>query len=418
VAAGVKALQDALGETADTTTAKAPKGISVTQRNAWFDAMISRQISRVQDITSVKGQITRLQQIGTLIQQRIAATKDITRKLNLEDQLLEVQRMISADQAQIAETVAQAQQDAADRRANAQQKLLDRLQLNVDRTGLTDTLQDDLKALRTFQGVLKQIIATQGSTLELQRSLLSVELSIKSVQDSIAANRKAAAAAAKEAAKDARVADRERMFGWLDFAIEKAESTKGTKDDRQAYKKLEQALLARIRAEGRTLELSRELWRIRQKIRDLGKGGGRRKLVGGIWVDKLGNAVGSGLPAEKHVPSIINRFTGAVQDATVALNNFEKLRIFADLKQFGGNLWSRAGAAALGGRMTSPGSMGMPRISRGTGQPGMPGIFGGGGRHLSGGGTVVVNQHFNAPTTDRHREARYAMMATRAVFDS
>ena len=34
-----------------------------------------------------------------------------------------------------------------------------------------------------------------------------------------------------------------------------------------------------------------------------------------------------------------------------------------------------------------------------------------------GGGFVVVNQHFNAPTTDRHREARYALNATRAVFD-
>ena len=31
--------------------------------------------------------------------------------------------------------------------------------------------------------------------------------------------------------------------------------------------------------------------------------------------------------------------------------------------------------------------------------------------------TVVVNQHFQAPTTDRHREARYALNATRAVFD-
>jgi hypothetical protein len=33
------------------------------------------------------------------------------------------------------------------------------------------------------------------------------------------------------------------------------------------------------------------------------------------------------------------------------------------------------------------------------------------------GATVVVHQHFQAPTTDRHREARYALIATRAAFD-
>lgn len=34
-----------------------------------------------------------------------------------------------------------------------------------------------------------------------------------------------------------------------------------------------------------------------------------------------------------------------------------------------------------------------------------------------GGTTVVVNQHFNSPTTDRHREARLAKFATQAAFD-
>lgn len=32
--------------------------------------------------------------------------------------------------------------------------------------------------------------------------------------------------------------------------------------------------------------------------------------------------------------------------------------------------------------------------------------------------TVIVNQHFKAPTTDRHREARYARHATMAAYDS
>ena len=56
---------------------------------------------------------------------------------------------------------------------------------------------------------------------------------------------------------------RETQMGWLEFAIERAEATKAVKDDLKAYRAMEDALEDRIRQEGRTLDLVRELWRAR-----------------------------------------------------------------------------------------------------------------------------------------------------------
>src|SRR6185436_12975969 len=90
-----------------------PKGITADQRNQWFDAMINRQLGRVQDIQSISGQISRLREIATLIQQRINITKDVTRKLTLEDQLADVFRTIRDDQQQIADNAKAAAEAAA-----------------------------------------------------------------------------------------------------------------------------------------------------------------------------------------------------------------------------------------------------------------------------------------------------------------
>jgi len=187
---GFRAAGALAGGTADRpgtgSTAK-PTGASVAMRNRWFDAMINRQLGRVQDITSLRGQIARLGQIAALVEQRIKATKDITRKLTLEDQLLDIRRTQRQDRATLAEEL---KQKAAD---------------------------------------------------------------------------------AKAAAEEARRLAVETKFGWLDFAVERAQATKTLKDDRRAYRALEQALLQRIRQEGRTLDLVRDLWRVRQNIRDLNK---------------------------------------------------------------------------------------------------------------------------------------------------
>src|SRR5262245_21455773 len=51
-----------------------PRGITATQRNAWFDAMIDRELGRVQDITSLRGQVARLGEIAQQIRARYAKT--------------------------------------------------------------------------------------------------------------------------------------------------------------------------------------------------------------------------------------------------------------------------------------------------------------------------------------------------------
>lgn len=171
-----------------------PKGATVEQRNAWFDAMTGREIGRVQDITSLRGQISRLGEIARQIQARIQATRDITRRLTLEDQLRDVFRQRRQTRTTLADMLKQQAKDAAD-----------------------------------------------------------------------------AAKAARQAAAEARQAAAELARGWLDFAIERAGATKTVSDDVRAYRALESWLKARIRQEGRTLELVRDLWETRQKIRDLNK---------------------------------------------------------------------------------------------------------------------------------------------------
>lgn len=174
--AAVRQAQAAVKKIVGEETKKQPRGVTAAQRNAWFDAMISRQLGRVQDITSVRGQIARLGVIAGLIRDRLAVTKDITRRLSLEDDLVAVLR---------------AQRAARGQRA------------------------DEVKRL----------------------------------------------------ALDAR---NERM-GWIDFAIERAAATKSSRDDRRRLREKEKFLKGLIAHEGRTLELVSELWRTRQRIRDLNK---------------------------------------------------------------------------------------------------------------------------------------------------
>jgi hypothetical protein len=89
------------------------------------------------------------------------------------------------------------------------------------------------------------------------------------------------AAAAQKAAADYQTR-MERQRGWLDFGIERAGSTKTLADDRRAYAALERFLQERIRHEGRTLELVRDLWRARQAVRDLNKKNADKDPLAGL----------------------------------------------------------------------------------------------------------------------------------------
>jgi hypothetical protein len=166
----------------------------IKQRNQWFDAMIGRALVDVQDIAAVKGQIARLEQISGQLTARIAVTKDITRKLKLEDDLKVVQR---------------------------------------ERRGLEEQLADDADAATRA--------ATRRKWARIQREATRKRVGV------------------------------EREFGWLAFAAERAEATKTIADDLRVARKTETRLKERIASEGRTLELVRQLWLTRDKIRDLNK---------------------------------------------------------------------------------------------------------------------------------------------------
>lgn len=126
------------------------------QKNKFFDAAVGRRLERVQD-ADLRGQLTQLRQIEETISARIEITKDITRKLNLEDELLSVRRQQAGIRDQLA------------------QDFLDSLQLRVDRAGVTAQLGDDLVALRAVAAELRKRIAADRTNVDLQRQLLGVE---------------------------------------------------------------------------------------------------------------------------------------------------------------------------------------------------------------------------------------------------
>ena len=89
-------------------------GLTPQQRREFFDTRIGRERERVQDIETLRGQVARLKEIAAQIQARMEATKDITRRLNLEDELLRVQREIRSTQATIQAEAERAERDALD----------------------------------------------------------------------------------------------------------------------------------------------------------------------------------------------------------------------------------------------------------------------------------------------------------------
>lgn len=130
------------------------KGLTAAQRNTFFDNAISSDLTRAGFLTNIKAQIGALQRIAGLISSRIAATKDITRRRTLEDQLLSVQSQIKGDQQQVA------------------QNFLSSLQFGITKAQATATFKDDIAAFEALEkGIRAQIKAT-GDTQDLEQQLL------------------------------------------------------------------------------------------------------------------------------------------------------------------------------------------------------------------------------------------------------
>lgn len=163
------------------TAAEAPPAgtfITATQRNQWFDAGLARKIDRVQDIRSIGGQITSLRRIAALIQQRIAATKDITRKLSLEDRLVSVNRQIRGLTGEQASQAADAAAAEKERQIEAAAKRLERitakefrmLGLAADGNAVAPGKENLLKRIGTFeQNVKGTFLDTDRTRSQLAR---------------------------------------------------------------------------------------------------------------------------------------------------------------------------------------------------------------------------------------------------------
>lgn len=142
---------DVAAVAADTKPPK-PK-FTAEQRNKFFDDAIGRAQDRVQDITSLQGQLGALQQIASLIQQRIARTKDITRQLTLEGRLRDVFRQEKQIRLQLA-------QDATDA-----------LNVRLARAETTATLKDDIQEGAKIIANLQARIRQEGRTTDLLAQL-------------------------------------------------------------------------------------------------------------------------------------------------------------------------------------------------------------------------------------------------------
>ncbi len=102
---------------AETSSLPLPKpraGISQAQRNAFFDSDIIRALDRSQD-GSLNQQVAKLQDIEATLRKRLALTKDVTRQLRLEDEIVAVQRQRRG----IEDTIAQNANDRAAAAATA-----------------------------------------------------------------------------------------------------------------------------------------------------------------------------------------------------------------------------------------------------------------------------------------------------------
>ena len=266
------------------------------------------------------------------------------------------------------------------RRANeaVRQQVQERAAFAVEQAGATKTLADDLAALNRYNALLERRMRGGHRTLELEREQFGVQQQIADVLRQQAEQAKEAARLRREAQAQARET---RQFRALGLGPGGEACVPGVQALRKRLGRAADAI------KGTFLDTSKTRG-ILNAIRKVLSGG-----LGSVGKDvrarieeilrELGVRLDEGLAEQREKAK-------KTQEAIAAtVSKIGALQMFADLRQFGGNVWSRV-----------PGGGGTAGTAAGRGPT-----------------QVVVNQHFNAPTTDRHREARYAAMAARTVFD-
>jgi hypothetical protein len=173
-----------IGNVPDGTTPKAKPGAAnqrVTQRNTWFDAMIARQLDRVQDL-SLRNQLSRLKQIADEVRKRLDVTGDVTRRLTLQDKIVEILRQEKSVQDQITQSIQQQNQALKDRADAIKSAILDRLQQKQTNIENKQALDDAVQKLKLAQA----LGGPQGIKLA-QRDVEQAKFAIQYARDQAAA---------------------------------------------------------------------------------------------------------------------------------------------------------------------------------------------------------------------------------------
>lgn len=171
------------------------KPLTAEQRNQFFDARVSRSLFRAEGLPAK--QLAQLRKVAATLTQRIAITKDVTRKLNLEDQLISVNRQSKGLQDQIAQDftgrIAKQklvkQEAAATRLAQVTARQFRELGLGADGNAITPGVANLKKRLGNFTEAVKGTFLDTSKTqtqLARFRKVLSESLVPKDVRSKFA----------------------------------------------------------------------------------------------------------------------------------------------------------------------------------------------------------------------------------------
>lgn len=152
-----KAAFAALNQAAKAAAKPPPPGAGVELRNQWFDARIFRELNRLQDL-SLSKQIARLRELAKEVRARLAVTKDATRRLTLEDMLLDIARQQQDAQEGITAAIKDGNEALKDRAAAIKSAVLQNLQRRQTDILNKRALQDAQEALR----IARQIGGPKG----------------------------------------------------------------------------------------------------------------------------------------------------------------------------------------------------------------------------------------------------------------
>lgn len=164
----------------------------------------------------------------------------------------------SEERARAIERGAREAKRSADRARAAFQEFTRGMGLKLDKAQLTDPLTDDIAVLRELERAILRQIEREGRTFKLVDQLTQVRLQISSLVEQSAAD-----AAQKSADAFANV------IGFLELDLDRALASASFEDDLRALDAIERALVERIAAEGRTLELEQQLLDVRQQQDDV-----------------------------------------------------------------------------------------------------------------------------------------------------